>query len=239
MRRTPYIIRRCWQMACLLTLVTVCAAAALAQSTAAQLRLSLVSPKRQYVLGEPVKLQVTLVNTSAAPLELLGLLAPRFGSLILGISDDNKTFKSYSGPGWGVADTYAKPTQLQAGQQIGQEFTVLWNHPIPGARDYLAGDFAFPEAITYWLRVQLSDQVPVGPSNIVQISVGNPTGDDAAIWETMKADPKIAYYMQTPRTDIEPSYKSQLEALRNKYPNSSYAPYLREALEKLAGGNRR
>ncbi len=190
-------------------------------------------------MGEPVKLKATLMNASTKPLDLLALMAPRFGSLMLGISDDNRTFKNYLGPDWGVADVDAKPKRLQPGQQIDQEFTVLWNHPTPGGRDTLVGDFAFPEAMTYWLRVQLADQEPVGASNIVQISVARPSGDNAAIWEIMKADPQIAYYLQNPRSDIEPGYKSKLESLRNQYPNSTYAPYLREAMEKLAGGNRR
>jgi hypothetical protein len=209
-------------------------AAPLQAPPAAQLGIALIPANRTYILGQPVSLRVSLRNSSTREISLVAQLAPRYGNLIIEVSEDGKLFKKYLGPGWGTADTYSPPKRLAPSQEISEIVTLLWNRPIPGTSDQVSTDFVFPHSGMYWLRARLIDKEPIGQSNVIQISVNSPVGEDAPVWDAIRSAPQLAYFIQSPRGDSS-SEKAKLEAILQQHATSTYAPYIREAIQKVSG----
>jgi hypothetical protein len=203
------------------------------QTSNAGLRLSPMRPSGDYILGEPVELVVTLFNRSAISFDLLALLAPKYGNLTIEISDDGKAYKKYVGPGWSTTDMYASPKRFAPSGETSEVVTILWNRPIAGALDHISGEFAFPHSGRYRLRARLADKEPIGESNTVEISIKEPAGDDAVVWEIFKKTSQLAYLIQYPRRDASPEDRIKLETILREYPNTSFTSYIREAMQRI------
>jgi hypothetical protein len=214
-----------------LGLLVAFVALASARSAAAELRLSLETPKGEYVLGEPVTVRLTLSNPSGKPEKTIAILDPRFGDLVFQISGDGKTYKYYFGPGWQVVDYIAKPRVIKPGERMEFEVQILWNKTIAGVKDHIATEFAFPRPGHYWLRAFLQDIDIAHRSNTIEVDIVPPEKKDVAIWEVLQKNPRLARFIQAPASPIDPTELKELEALAREHPKSTYTPHIRKALK--------
>ena len=229
------IMRHCFGFRFILSLVAACSILLAAKSTMAGLRVGLSSQATEYFLGVPVRLTVSFTNASGSPINTHALLHPACGNLILSISNDGKTFRKYVGPGWSTIDVIPRPKRLTPGDHEESIFSVLWNKQIAGVLDHILTEFAFPEPGHYWLKVSLLDQDHSLDSDTLEISILEPSGDDAVIWRILQDTPQLAFFIQYQKAPLHPEHAGQLEFLLKKYPNSAYAPFIKEALEVFSG----
>ena len=193
---------------------------------------ALLEPEQtKYVLGVPVKFTASIRNVSSAPVLTYRLdSAPEWVGISFFISEDGSTFHSFSGPEWyagEVVDMMPGMITLKPGEKEQASFSLLWNGPFYTAGRAPAGGFAFPHAGTYFVKVRVSSKFGDLISNVVRVVMQQPQGDDAAIWEALKADTGLAQYYDYP--DGAAGQGEKLQQLLNKYPNSSHAASMRKA----------
>lgn len=112
-------------------------------------------------------------------------------------------------------------------------------------RGMILTDYAFPEPGEYRIKStllfgrgggEISERIW---SNEISISVKEPEGDDLRVWEIMKADPRIGYFMMEGVVpyrvpSIEDTFLAEIDRITSQYPNS----YLAGLLKAKAQENR-
>jgi hypothetical protein len=201
---------------------------------------ALLEPEQsECVLGAPVKFTASIRNVSSAPVLTYRLnSATEWVGVSFFISEDGSTFHSFSGPEWyagELVDMVPGMITLKPGEKEQASFSLLWNGPSYAAGRAPAGGFAFPHAGTYFVKVRVSSKFGDLMSNVVRAVIQQPQGDDAAIWEALKADKGLAQYFASPDWDGAVAGQGEkLQQLLNKYPNSSHAASMRKALAEYA-----
>jgi hypothetical protein len=72
-------------------------------------------------------------------------------------------------------------------------------------------------------------------SNVVRVEMRQPQGDDAAMWEALKANKRMALCDVRPNLDDAVAGEGEkLQQLFNRYSNSSHAASMRKALAASA-----
>jgi hypothetical protein len=74
-------------------------------------------------------------------------------------------------------------------------------------------------------------------SNVVRVTIPQPSGDDAAVWDVLKQDKKLAQFLQRPgwgNPAAEPGEADKLRELLNTYPRASQAASIRRSLDEHA-----
>jgi hypothetical protein len=69
------------------------------------------------------------------------------------------------------------------------------------------------------------------------VNIRESHGDDAAVWEVIKHDKKLAQFIQRPHIEnphFEPVEATKLRELLNTYPNSAQATSIKRALDEHA-----
>ncbi|MHC4405822.1 MAG: hypothetical protein ACYTG0_39760 [Planctomycetota bacterium] len=200
------------------------------------LQVTLTSTTEEYVLGEPVRLFVSVKNVTDRPVEAWKWLVEGTEPEIqVFISTDGKQFAKYSGGAFGFSDYPRETEVIDPGKSTDYSLRVLYAHK-PANR------LAFGEPRTYWIKAQYplvnSDSVrrrmarTLFDSNTIAIDVKEPEGADAEVWEIVQT-PEFLRFLQTgyvPREDGDLVGKAA-ELLKSA-PESSYAEALKYALRK-------
>jgi hypothetical protein len=165
---------------------------------------ALLEPERsEYVLGVPVKFTASIRNVSSAPVLTYSLddSSPLTEDISFFISEDGSPFHGFRGPQWYAGDLMDMGQgmiTLKPGEKEQAAFSLLWNGPFYTQGRPPTGGFAFPHAGTYLVKVRVSSKFGDLMSNVVRVVIRQPQGDDAAIWEALKADKGLAQYYDYP-----------------------------------------
>jgi hypothetical protein len=225
--------------------------AAFAEGDNEVLSVRVLPNSNEYTLGELVKLTIRITNASSQSITLQGTPSVKNGGIHVLVVSGDEDFRKYEGPGWGVEDVaYRVPVELAPGEFIEAKATVLYNHRLETKhlsplyanqilKDYLDSEYAFVRRGTYRIKVVvsgvgLSDKVESKP---VQIQVAEPVGDDLQVWNILRSDAELGYFLQTgnPKgaSNSAKSYKQikVLESLIGSYPKSRQVNDIRLSLE--------
>jgi hypothetical protein len=200
------------------------------------LQAHLESTQTEWVLGVPVEFTVSVRNTSEKTVRSRFELHPHFGYLRLFISEGGTNFHGYWGPDWGqTIDSLPGLVTLRPGEMQQATFSVLWNGPMDTTHQKPTEGFAFPHPGTYLAKVMVLADVGDLTSNVVRIVVLEPHGEDAAVWDALKADKELALYYGYPRPGgAVQAVVERLQKLLNRYPHSSHTAAMRKALNVYA-----
>jgi hypothetical protein len=204
-----------------------------------------------YVLGELVRLEVRVINTTHSLVVLHGADVWQ-GYLKVFIAAGGESYREYRGPGWGLEDSVGgTPLTLTPGDVHKTEATLLFNRRVDvdhlnveqatrlgDAR--IANDYAFPKAGTYYVKAVLydatfADQIESEP---VVVTVVEPQGPDQEVWKLLVSEPELGYFIQTgrprghPREPRSLQLVETLEGIVARHPIGSYAADIQSALAR-------
>lgn len=207
--------------------------------------LQISATKTEYSLGEPVKIERRLIKMGDAPVGFDG--DDRQGRFRVFIAKAAGEFRYYRFKGWGQPSMH-----YSEGSGRYKTFdTILFNSKPEtdqlseyGRREAEEGmiltDYAFPEPGEYRIKATLGFSVRRGTdryatsetveSNEIAVRVKEPEGDDSRVWEIMKSDPRIGFFMmegEAPRLNIQDAVLAKVDGITSDYPNSYLAGLLR------------
>jgi hypothetical protein len=221
---------------------------------ASGLRLVLTADSMSYVLGQPVNLDVSVVNTSQTPALIPDGADVWEGYVEVLIAFEDGGYKEYKGPGWGLRDV-ARSGSIAVGRGHAHttQATILYNHGVETqhlnalrAREieerFLETGYALATPGRYRIKARLYDRRFVSSieSPPIEITVGEPAGVDREVWEVLKTDPDYGYFIQSggprghPRDPRNTKMAETLEKLANDRPQSRYT----EAITRALGNHR-
>jgi hypothetical protein len=196
-------------------------------------RLTLSTPRRDYLLGEPVVLELALRNTSKEAIKLVEIFVePLYYEATLWIARNDRTFEQFHSNAV-IPKTKRRTLVLGPGDALKYHYRVVGT-PWPKFR------FAFPAPgdyrvyVVYPLWVVGVQETTNIKSNIVAVRIKQPEGEDAKVWEELK-NPSLLTLLQT--ESVPEGWENevrQLGKLLHTQPKSGYAPALRHLLVKLA-----
>jgi len=236
---------------CLLITVFVSAQqSAIPQNDFSRLTFRVNTEKPAYILGEAVNLQIEVVNETSETINFPQCaLRPEFGSMKILIAQENGSFKEYRGPGWGVKDKWCGDSPIAPGQSLRNQVTVLWNPKIPtshlneeaakrATEGKITTDYAIPKAGAYLVKAvfgYLGNNRPKLESAPTQIAVNEPMGEDFEVWNKIKNNGELAYFLQqgtflTSKDEERKSLLTTLEEIAQKFPNSLHGKRVQQKL---------
>lgn len=207
--------------------------------------------RQAYVLGEPVDLEIVVRNASNRPIALPGGFDVQQGYVGVEVAFEDGPFREYRGPGWGLDDAVSSALVLRPRQSAATAASILFNHGMPSghlnrdraaevAARFLNEGYALPVPGRYHIKAVLFDGAGNGlvESLPFEITVEEPTGEDREVWNELRSDPELGYFMQAggPRGRSSELRKQQLvtrlERLVAYHPGSRYTELLRERLAR-------
>jgi len=242
-------------LAVLSTLGNVAQAAEIAppKETAQKLSVEVHPSSKDYVLGELVKLRIRITNRSEQAIALSQEPSVDAGDIrVLVAAGDG--FRKYVGPQWGIRDVVgATAIELAPREYVETQATLLYHHRIETkhlstsyaqqiTRDYIDSDYAFTTPGTYRIKVVFSGGESLGSveSEPVSISVREPKGSALKVWNALKRDARLGYFLQAggpngdPRSPKSRELAETLNALATTYPEIPQAGDIRLSLSKYA-----
>ena len=168
------------------------------------------------------------------------------------VSPVNQVFRQYINGG---VRTKTAGFVIRGGETVESQATILWNSKpdIKNLSDsavkiyddnQLMTNYAFPNTGIYFIKAVLI--IPGEPqtkieSELVKIVINEPVGDDLKVWNQIKDNGDIAYFIQqgeTPTYQDEKAKKllKEIEQITGKYPNSDLAGQMKQKLEKFRTG---
>lgn len=216
-----------------------------AQGQVPDLTLTVTPEKTQPLLGEPLKVRLTVRNNTSK--EIIGIfpLAYRYDSIQVDISPDGgQTIQVYTSPIMRWARTVLMapppPVTLQPQGTIEGEVFISFNVETNG--------LAFPKTGKFWFRMKVgvlvdlwkpTEKVELLESGWIAIEVLEPTQDQDKKAFQFIQEKKLERFL-TPEApfavekgDDQNEIVRQLKALLEKFPNSTYAPYAKLGLEAM------
>ena len=208
-----------------------------------------ISPlKNSYVQGEVVALDVEISNNGQSDVFLKGSNVES-GFVKIFIAGEDQKFKQYSHSAW-IRDR--RGDFIKPGQTIKSQATLLWNFKPQvshlnedAARNASEGliltDYAFNKPGTYVVKAVLiipgETQIRI-ESEPVQIVIEAPTGEDLKVWNLIKDNGEIAYFIQegavrSPKPEEQEKVQKEIEQLTSSYPNGLLASQIRQSLDKF------
>lgn len=243
---------RTWRRAATLAVlsVTCFVRAAVAQPAGSGVVVDLRTDKQTYHLGDPVSLDVRIVNASARRVAVPVALNVWVGNVEVVVATANGPFVRYTGPGWGLRDVINGGTRpLDRGQSWTTAAAMLYNHGMKtdhltaaaraDASDrLLESGFAFRSEGVYRVKVLVHGLGFADPieSDVVEIAIVEPKGTDRIVWNALKGDADAAYFLHTggpkghPRAAGSLLVAEKLQRLAAAYPSSRYAAVIQERL---------
>lgn len=190
--------------------------------------------KKQFLLGEPIRLQLALRNISQDP--QTGTFYLEFGTntLHVFIAKGESTFALYMPKSLKIAqrqDIVLSPITLQPQEK--REVVEFVSF------DVNSDDFALPTAGRYRLKAlhffAIPDLNKAVESNVIEVEVVEPEGKDKEALQFI-VDNKFKPFL-TPEAGlfrVENETVVQLKAfVEEKFPDSTYAPYVKLGLEAI------
>lgn len=189
--------------------------------------LRLSTPRRAYLLGEPVPLDLTVCNTSKETIKVLEVfISPNYYETELKIARNGGGFKDFRPNEGDDKRGRRRMFTLEPGQTLTYKYRVVG---APLEQFHLA----FPKPGDYRVYVQYAFDKA---SNLVPVTIMEPVGDDAKVWRQLK-DPLYLTFLQHERLDDDDKQKQvimKIVDLLSAHPKSGYASALRHVLSKLA-----
>lgn len=189
-------------------------AADLPHATAQSIDLKLQSTRANYALGEIVELELVVrdLGTTATPVQPPN---PYFGNVQLFISGDGAHYREYTGPRWGSVHARQQARTLAPGEELRLALSVLYNHrmPVEDLRPMHADairernldpGFAFMEPGRYWAKAVIGSLGQKFESAPLQLDMHEPVGADARVWQRVKYDASMAYFLHTGQIKFRP-----------------------------------
>lgn len=214
------------------------------------LTLKIGSDKQTYVQGEFVKLNFEVLNETDKPIPLAYSPDVSTGYLHVWIAFDGQRYNRYNNTSWGRMESGGRT--IQPGQTFKSDATVLWNSKPDTSRlniDSITNSnegailnyYAFPDVGNYFIKAILT--MPDGTrtkieSQPIQIVINEPMGDDLKVWNSIKDNGEIAYFIQqsdflTAEDDERQKLTKEIEQIAAGYPNSILGGQLNQSLEKF------
>lgn len=178
------------------------------------IELQLQSTRGNYALGEIVELELVVrdLGPGATPVQPPN---PYFGNVQLFISSDGAHYREYTGPQWGSVHARQQARTLAPGEELRLAIPVLYNHrmPVEDLRPMYADairqrnldpGFAFMEPGRYWAKVAIRSLGQRFESVPLQLDLQAPVGADAGVWQRVKHDPSMAYFLHTGQIKFRP-----------------------------------
>lgn len=205
-----------------------------------------ISPlKSSYTQGEVVTLDVEVANNHSSDIFVKGADAES-GYLKILIASADQKFKQYSHSGWIQGH---KGKAMKPGETVKSQATLLWNFSpvhrfVNTARfqeDYIMTDLAFPESGVYFIKAVLivpgESQTRI-ESSPVQIVINPPLGEDLTVWNKVKDNAELAYFIQegeirSPKSEEQEKFIKEVEQITVNNPNSFLANQIRNSLVKF------
>lgn len=204
------------------------------------------SSKPSYIQGEVVALDVVVTNDGQSDVILRGADVES-GFLKVFVSGEDQKFKQYSHSAW--VHGRREGIFIKSGQSIKSQANLLWSFSPRGrvadlsrVKDSLIiTDLAFPEAGVYFLKAELiipGELQTRIESNPVQIVISAPVGDDLRVWNELKKNPEIAYFLQegqvrAAKVEEREKQLNEVERIVRENPNSSLTQQLEGSLQKF------
>ena len=210
------------------------------------IRLKIASENDNYFLGESVFLRIAEINDSDGSIGLPFKPNVMSGYVSLWVSYEGQQFERYSNSAWGRLE--GPGIAIKPRSSFESDAWIFWNHKPQILRKgdvRIKTDYAFPKAGTYRIKAVLSVpevDSPQPPRKIesepIQISIKEPTGDDLNVWNRIKDDGDIAYFIQqadTPTFGDEKARKlmKNIETIVQEHPNGHLTSRIKASLEKF------
>ena len=186
----------------------------LPQAPTPSIELQLQSARQSYALGEIVELELVLrdVGLNATPVQTPD---PRFGNLQLFISSDGTHYREYTGPRWGSVHARQQARTLAPGEELRLAIPVLYNQRMPvvdlrpmygeAIRERrLDPGFAFTQPGRYWAKAVIRSLGRTFESAPLGLDLHLPVGADAGVWQRVRFDPSMAYFLHTGQVKFRP-----------------------------------
>jgi len=206
-----------------------------------------------YVLGELVKLKIRITNRSDQPIILSKMPGVDTGDISVLLAESGG-FRKYIGPRWGTADVFkSSPIELAPEEYIETKATLLYHHRMETNhlstlsarqinRDYIDTDYVFASSGTYRIKAVFSGGDSLGKveSEPVSVSVREPQGDALKVWNALKDDAGLGYFIQQggpngdPRSSESRALVEILNDLVEAHPESPQVDDIRSSLSKYA-----
>lgn len=190
------------------------------------LKLEVASEQSEYVIFSPVTVFVRLSNTGAEAVTGNLQLGETYGRLFAYVRRPGYSFVPYVSQALVLAqldDMIVPNLSLPAGACIVVRASLVYNH--------ITQDYVFPHPGTYGVKMVFvydkSDYTKVSASNVAEIRVVSPPGDEAQVLSLFE-DVEQARALQGESND--PDAIAQLRAVVETCADSEYALYARAAL---------
>ncbi len=170
------------------------------------LQLKISSDQKSYILGQPIKLDFLLKGADGEPFKLRTIPTVENGYLRVWISRSPEDFSEYIGPQWGLGEGNKLPQVLPA---FRSSATILYNNKPPRfssvPENRIQTEFAMPRAGIYFIKasaviwnekVTSDDDNVIIESDPIEVVIDEPLGNDKKIWNMIKDDGDLAYFMQ-------------------------------------------
>lgn len=211
------------------------------------LGLKISTPKSTYVLGEIVTLNFEIANNTSSDIWLKGETLDS-GYLTISIASADRKYKKYRAVG---KPEKFKPSLLKKGEKANSTARVLWNaslaenssDPKLFEETDILTSYAFPRSGVFYVKATLifvGKGLTTVESEPIEIQMEEPSGEDLLVWNKIKGNGGIAYFIQE-GDFLVPSYKKEerekllleIEQIANQHPESFYAQSLRQSLNKF------
>lgn len=171
--------------------------------------MTLTSPRHEYLLGEPVILEVTVRNEMTEAIKAFEVFVKNVEPEIkVYFSQDGKTFQEYEIGIYPIHRIIRRVKTLKPGEVWKYELRVLYTNKNPSG-------LVFEQPGTYFLKViyplwwaesvESKDrlrEILKFPSNVVQVQILQPTGVDAQVWAQIKSN-EFLHFIQSGRVKLE------------------------------------
>jgi hypothetical protein len=210
--------------------------------------LTLQSSRPSYVPGELVDLKIKVINQAGHAVPVAETADVWTGAVRVFIDAGEGGFKEYRGPGWGLK-CVVRAARVEIPQRGSFETaaTVLYNHRQETGHlsemyahkiknQELGTDYAFARPGTYRLKAVLQTEGGRLESEVLEIDIREPQGADRSVWEVLRKDPELGYFMQTggpkgpPETPRSRHLEATLARLAGSFPESRQVESIRAGL---------
>lgn len=120
------------------------------------------------------------------------------------------------------------------GTYHGSHLSELYAREINGKR--LGTEYAFARPSAYRLKAVLQTEGGTVESGVLEIDIREPQGVDRSIWEVLREDPELGYFIQSggpkgpPETPRSQQLEATLERLVGSFPEGRQAEGIRAGL---------
>lgn len=213
-----------------------------------KLNLKADSQKREYLLGEKIRLNVQVSNQTSQDILPTDPLAKSCAYLRVFVSADGQAYSEYFGSGFQIEGCEIN-LRLKSGESYNTGTTLLWN----GDPEFLrvnkavrdtrpTSGYAISKPGVYFIKAALSfsdESLSKIETEPIRISINEPAGDELKVWNVIKDKGEIAYliqndFFQNPRAGEK--LRGEIEELTAKYPDSLLANQIKQSLEKFREG---